>query len=454
MQVHKTHPSDTRIKLLIEADQELLEDVKREVLARLRRDVKIPGFRAGKVPLELVEKNVDQTTLQNQFIDAALNKMYSNALIEQDIRPVAQPTVNIKKFVPFTTLEFEAEIEIIGKVTLPDYKKITLSQKPIVITDKDVDEVVNNLKLRMAEKAAVDRVAKEKDEIWIDFVGRDAQTNEPLKGGDGKDYPLVLGSNTFIPGFETHLIGAKKDEEREFTLEFPKDYGVKALQGKKVVFKVLVTKVNEVVLPVEDDIFAAKVGPFKSLVDLKSDIRKQVTSERETKNARDYESELLSKITDRSTVAVPDALIDEELNRLEKEERQNVSYRGQTWDEHLAVEGVTEEEHRVNNRGGAELRVKAGLVLAEIAEAEKVEITPEEFEMRVQLLKGQYQDPAMRAEIDKPENRRELASRLLSEKTIAIIVGYASPTDGKPSATKAKAVKSDKPETAKKKASR
>ncbi len=127
MQVHKTRVSDTRIRLTLEADQGLLEDTKHEVLLRLKRDVKIPGFRAGKVPLDLVEKNISAQTLQSEFLDAALNKMYGHALGEQNVRPVSQPSVSIKKFVPFTTLEFEAELDIIGEVELPDYTKITLT---------------------------------------------------------------------------------------------------------------------------------------------------------------------------------------------------------------------------------------------------------------------------------------------------------------------------------------
>lgn len=200
MQVHKTPLTDTRIKLTVQADQELLDSVKQEVLQQLRREVKIPGFRAGKVPLELVEKNVEPQTLQSQFLDAALNRMYSAALMEQNIRPVAQPSVSITKFVPFTTLEFDAEVDVIGDVILPDYKKVRLERKPVNVTAKNVDEVVQNLRLRMAEKKPVERAAKDKDEVWIDFTGEDAKTHEPIAGADGKDYPLVLGSNTFIPG--------------------------------------------------------------------------------------------------------------------------------------------------------------------------------------------------------------------------------------------------------------
>lgn len=425
MQVQKSNVSPTRIKFQLQADQELLSEVKKQTLKRLQREVKLPGFRAGKVPAELIEKNVDQQTLQSEFLDAAMNRMYGQALTQENIRPVSQPQVNLTKFVPFTTLEFDAEVDAVGEIKLPDYTKITVPKKQVTVEDKDVDEVLQNLQLRAADKKEVTRAAKDTDEVWIDFAGRDAATGEPIQGADGKEYPLVLGSNTFIPGFEAHLLGAKPGEEREFDIEFPKDYGVKALQKRKVTFKVTVTKVSEVILPKIDDEFAAGIGPFKSADDLKADIRTQLLSEREQQNEREYESDLLTKITEKSEVAVPDALIEEELNRLEQEERQNLTYRGQTWQEHLDAEGVTEEQHRAQNRPGAEQRVRAGLVLAEIAEQEKIEVTPEEFEMHLQLSKGQYKDEAMQAELDKPENRRELASRMLSEKTIQTLVGYA-----------------------------
>lgn len=436
MQVTKSQINPTTIKLSIEADQELLETVRTQVLNRLAKNVRLQGFRPGKAPLNLVEKNIDQTAYQQEFIDTALNRMYGEALLQEKIRPVAQPNVTIKKFVPFTTLEFDAEVEAIGDVHLPDYKKFKLEKPPVIVAPKDVDAVLDNLKIRMAEKKDVDRASKDGDEVWIDFEGRDAKTNEPIKGADGKGYPLVLGSNTFIPGFEPNLVGMKAGEEKEFTLTFPKDYGVKALQNREVTFKATVTKVNEVIHPKVDDEFAAKVGPFKTADELKKNIREQLTFEREQERDRGYESDLLTKITEKAEVAVPKALVDEELARLEREERQNVAYRGQTWKEHLDEEGVSEEEHREKNRPGAEMRVKAGLVLAEIAEHEKVEVTPEELQMRIQMLKGQYSDPAMQAELDKPENQRELASRIMSEKTIALLSDAAAtkPVTKQPSA--------------------
>jgi trigger factor len=427
MQVQKKQTADTTVTLHMVADTEILGSVKEDVLRHLAKDhVKIQGFRKGKAPLHLVEKSVDPTLLQSEFLDQAVNRMYVDALTQEKLRPVTRPKIELKKFVPFTTLEVDAEVEVVGNVSLPDYKKIKLAQKPVKITAKDVDEVIENLLVRAAEKKDVARAAKDGDEVLIDFTGVDAKSKDPISGADGKDYPLVLGSNTFIPGFEPNLIGVKPGEDKTFTIEFPKDYGVKALQSRNVTFTVTVQKVQEVVRPKVDDAFAKTVGPFKTLDELKQNIKEQVTSERQSQTALEYQNELIEKITDKATVAIPSSLIDEELERLEQEERQNIVYRGQTWQEHLDSEGVTEEQHREQNRPAAEKRVKAGLVLSEIAQAEGIDVTDDELAMRINLLKGQYQDPQMQAELNKPENRRDIASRVLTEKTIQKLTDYAT----------------------------
>jgi len=237
---------------------------------------------------------------------------------------------------------------------------------------------------------------------------------------------LLLGSNTFIPGFETNLIGMKPAEEKTFTLTFPKDYGVKTLQNRKVDFTVTIKKVQEMVEPKIDDEFAAKVGPFKNVEEMKADIKKQLQTEKDYQGDREYTDELLTKIKKESKAAIPDSLIDEQLERLLGDHKQNAMYRGTTWQEFLEGEGKTEEEYKKTLRPDAELRVKAGLVLGEIAEKEGIEVTPEELEVRMQILKSQYPDEKMQAELDKPEARREIASRMVSEKTVDKLVGYAT----------------------------
>lgn len=426
MQVTSKNLSDTSVQLTLKADAKMLQAAKEEALNHIAKNLKLQGFREGKAPLALVEKSADPATLQSEFLDIAMNRMYGAALDEQKLRPVAQPKVTVKAFVPFDTLELEVEVEVIGEVKLADYKNISVAKEAVKVTAKDVTEVIDNLLVREAEKVEVTRAAKDGDEVVIDFKGIDTKSKEAIQGADGKDFPLTLGSNTFIPGFEPELVGMKPGEEKTFDVVFPEDYGVKALQKRGVTFTVTIKKVNELKQPKLDEAFAAKVGPFKTVDELKEDIKKQLTTEKEYQNEREYSDRLILKIAEDSKVAIPKSLLDEQIDRIVLEQKQNLMYRGQTWQEFLENEELTEDEFRQKQAADAELRVKAGLVLSEIAEKEKITVTPEELEIRLQLLKGQYPDSQMQAELDKPENRRDIMSRLLSEKTIAKLQEYAA----------------------------
>jgi trigger factor len=425
MQITKKNLSPTKVELTLTADDAFLLKIKDHVLNDLAKDVNMAGFRKGHAPKALVEKNVNQDTLQSQFLDHAINDLYVEAMSEEKLRPVAQPEVRVTKFVPFTTLEFKATVEVIGTITLTDYKTIKLAKKVESTTDKDVLSVLEDLRRRDSEKKAVTRVAKDGDEVVIDFAGVEPQSKEAVPGATGKEYPLVLGSGSFIPGFEPELVGMKAGEEKTFDITFPNDYGSVDLQGKKVTFTVTVHTVNELQLPPLDDAFAATVGPFKSLIELKVDVKKQLQDEKANQAQRNLENDLLAQLAEKSKADIPTVLIDEEIDRMEDEERRNLVYRGQTWQEHLDAEGKNEKEHKEGLRESAEARVKTGLVLGQVAEVEKITVSDDEVTERIALLKQQYTDKQMQSELDKPENRRELMSRLLTEKTITKLAGYA-----------------------------
>jgi trigger factor len=427
MQVQLEKLTDTSVKLTISADQEVMDQVKSAVVERLGRDIRVPGFRPGKAPKNLIEKNVNPAQLQTEFLEQAVNHLYVQAIQHEKLRPAAQPEISILKFVPFTTLEFSATLEAVGEVKLADHKKLRLKMEITTVTPQDVTTVLEDLRQRAATREPVERAAKTGDAVVIDFKGRDAKTNEPISGADGTGYPLVLGSDTFIPGFEAKLVGIKPAAETEFTLTFPKDYGMASLQGRKVIFAVTVQSVQSVTKPKADDVFAATVGPFKTLAELKVDIKKQLVAEKRRTDQQSYESKLLQMLTEKSQVIIPDVLIEEEMNRMEAEEKRNVAYRGQTWQEHLTAEGVTAEAHRTRYRPEAEKRLKAGLTLAEVAEREKLEVTDEELNAHIAELKQQYSsDAAMQTELSKPENRRDLAGRLLNQKVLDTLRDYAN----------------------------
>ncbi len=426
MQVKKEQLSPTKIKLTVSGESEWLENTKQMVVEHLGKGAKVQGFRSGKAPANLVEKQLDPAALQSEFLEQAVNQLYIDAVQHKAVRPVAQPQIAIIKFVPFNTLEFTAEVEAVGDIKPANYKQIKLAKKAGTVTAKDVDQVLDNLRGRSADKKAVTRAAKLGYELIINFKCTDAKTKESIQGADGSEYPLALGSKSFIPGFEEELVGIKPGGSKTFPLTFPKDYGAAALQGRKVTFKVEVLKVQELAKPKLDDKFAATVGPFKTLTELKADIKKQLKVERQREDQQVYDNELLEKIAGKSTVIIPDSMIEEEITRLEEDEKRNMAYRGQTWQEHLKAEGVDDAGHRANKRPMAELRIKIGLLLGEIANREKVAVTPEELEVRIQLLKGQYTDAAMQDELDKPEGRRDIQARMMTEKTIDKLRGYAT----------------------------
>jgi trigger factor len=426
MQTKVNKISDTKVKITVTADAADISPYKDKVLVRLGKEVKLAGFRPGKAPLHMIEKSVDQTVLQREFLDEAMTGLYTQAVNAEKIRPVSKPEVSVKKFVPFTTLDFEVETEMIGNIKLADYKKIKLAKPKPEVTAKDVNDVLDSLKLRVADKQEVNRAVKKGDEATIDFKGVDMK-DEPINGADGKDYPLTIGSNTFIPGFEDNVIGLKPGASKTFELTFPKDYGVKALANKKIKFTVEVKKVQEVVEPKLDDSFAPKVGPFKTLKDLKDDIKKQLAVEKQNETDKNYMNELVGKITDKSSVSLPDSMIEHQIEHNLEDLKRNIVYRGQTLQEFFAQEGTTEEKYREEVlRPQAEKQVKGSLILSEIADTEGVTITSEELEIRLQILKGQYQDAQMQSELDKPEARQDIASRMLTEKVLAKLEEYAT----------------------------
>ncbi len=421
MKLNVERPKETQADIIIAAEPEELAKIKNRVLKKLAPRVKLSGFRNGKAPIEMVEKNVDQQLFQSEFIDDAINTFYIAALKEERLRPVGQPKVEIKKFVPFTVLEVTYELPVVGTVKLPNYKKHTAKRAEVKIGAKEVNDVLNNLQLRAAEKKEVKRAAKDTDEAWIDFSGVDSK-GVAVKGAEGKDYPLALGSNTFIPGFEDNVVGMKPAEKKEFTVTFPKDYGVKDLQNAKVTFTVTLNKVMEVELPKLDDKFAATVGPFKTMDELKKDVKKQLEHEQKHKLERDYEAALINELADKTEVEIPESLISEQEELVLQEVRQNVVQRGMTYEEFLKNQGVTEEEYKKKEVTPEALRrVKAGLVLSEIADIEGIDVTPEELEARMQQLKGQYPDKQMQEQLEQPESKRDINARLRSEKVIQFL---------------------------------
>ena len=423
MKTTVTHESDTRVKVVVAADHAELAAAEQVALKRLAKTVKVNGFRTGHVPLEIVKKHADPNALAQETLDAALNRAVAEAFLNNNLQVLARPEVEIKKYVPGELLEFTAEADVLPEVKLGDYKKLKAKKAAVSVEKKEIDEVIERIQKGLSEKKEVKRAAKLGDEMVIDFVGK--KDGEAFQGGTGKDYPLVLGSNSFIPGFEDALIGLKAGDTKDVKLAFPKDYHAKDLAGQDVVFEVTVKKVNSVKLPALDDKFAAKAGPFTSMDDLRKDIKAEITAQAERKATDDLKDELVKQLVAKSTVSVPSVLRDDQIRSLEQDLRQNLMYRGRTLEQYFEEKGYADRDAWVKAEANdaADARIKAGLVLAQLSKELKIEATADELAAHINAYKQQYaNNPKMAKHFDKPEAQREVANRLITEKTIDKLV--------------------------------
>lgn len=422
MKYTRKHNSQTNTTLTVTLEAKDLAHTKPQTLARLSTKLKVPGFRPGKVPAHLAEKHLDPNMLSVELAEDAVNHFLVEVFETEQLQPLDRPKVELGKYVPNQQLEFTAEVEVLPEIKLGDYKKLTIKKQTIKIADKDVDEVLERMRSGMAEKQPVERAAKDGDEVTIDFVG--TQNGKPVAGATGKDYPLTLGSSTFIPGFEEGLVGKKAGDTFDLPLTFPKDYGHKPLAGAKVTFAVTVKVVKEVVLPKLTDEFAATCGPFKTVEELRADIKRELTDQKEREANEKLKDELIEQLVKVSNIPTPEILITDQLASLERDFIQNLLYRGITLDQYLSEQKQTKDEWRGKElREQAVRRVQVGLALAELSKLEKVAVSMEELTERLNVMLQQYgHDAKLREQFNTPEARRDIANRLITEKTIDRLV--------------------------------
>ncbi len=415
--------SDTKVELTISLGVKELNDAQQVALTKLARNIKVPGFRKGRVPISVVAKNVDPAVLQEQTLDDAVSKAVSEAFLTEKIQVIDRPTVDIKKYVPGETLEFTAEAEVLPKVTLGNYRNLKVTSEKVTVTAKDIDEVIERMRQGFAEKSDVKRDAKDGDETMIDFVGK--KDGVAFEGGTGHDYALTLGSKSFIPGFEEGIIGHKPGDVFDLELNFPKEYHVADLKGAKVTFTTTLKSVKESILPELNDELAAKAGPFKTVAELKADIKREIMTQKEREAGEKLKDALAVALVAVSKVSAPEALVHDQIHSLQRDFEQNLSYQGLTLAQYLEDRGVTAEEWHDSSelRDEATKRVKTGLVLAELSKVQKIEATADELTAHINMYKQQYtNNPEALKQFDQPEVQRDIANRLLTEKTIDRLV--------------------------------
>lgn len=415
--------SDTRVQATIKVEATELKAAEQVALKKLSKTVKVNGFRKGHVPLEVVKKNVDPNALAQETLENALSRAVAESFIENKLQALERPEVEVKKFVPGESLEFTAEADVLPKVKLGDYKKLKATEKKISVAKKDVDEVVERIRKSMAEKKEVKRAAKLGDEAVIDFVGK--KDGEAFPGGTGNDYPLELGSGSFIPGFEEAIVGLKAGDKKDIELTFPKDYHAPDLKGKKVVFETTVKKINEKVLPELNDEFAAKTGPFTSMSELTADIKRELEAQKKREASDELKDSLVKQLVAKSNVAVPAVLREDQIRSIEQDLMQNLMYQGLSIEQYWEQKGYKDRDAWVKAEANeaADNRIKAGLVLSELSKVLKIEATADELADHLNTYRKQYaNNPEMAKRFEEPEVQREVANRLITEKTVDELV--------------------------------
>lgn len=433
--------SDTKVEITATIGAEELKTAREQAIKQLAENLKVQGFRKGKAPLSLAEKQLSPNEISEHALDLAVRSSMPAAFADAKCEPLAIENVNVVKYVPDETAEFIVTAEILPEVKLGDYQKLSAALEPTEASDADVQEIVDNIISAYAEKKVAKKAAALGDEVIIDFVGK--KDGEAFAGGSAKDHHLLLGSGQFIPGFEDGIVGHAAGDKFDLELTFPKDYPEKSLAGQKVVFETLVKQVNEVIKPKEDDELAKKCGNFKNMAELRADIKKNLEAQNEHRAMDKFRDDLVKELVSKSKVEAPEILIGDQMRFIHDDVVRNAAAHGMTFEQYLERAGETAESWEKQARELAADRVKASLILQILAREQKVEVAEEEVAAKIAELQDVYKNSKEAlANLKKPEIRQDVKNRMIIDKTMELLVD--ANRDNKPSKKAAKTKADDK----------
>ena len=404
----------------VNLDANDLAEIRALTLKALQKDIKIPGFRPSKAPLDMVEKYVSKTKLDEEFINAAINQFYPETLEKIEYLIVSEPKIEVLKYVYNQTLDFKVSLEVIPKIELNDYKKIKISLNQEKPTEQDYQTTLAELKKRILTYKPVKRPVKLNDQVKINFKGLDpSNNNSKLDQASADNFDIVVGSNTFIPGFEDNLIGLKLNSEKSFKIKFPENYQEPTFKSKEVLFEVKVLEIKE---PTESEFNTDNIkdfGPFKTVQEFKDEVKNQVKLEKEKAFEKQYNNQLLEKIAELVKNDIPASMLDKELQLIKEEERRYALYLGQTWEEYLANQKLTQAEYDKKAQEFASKRIKSGLAVSELVKQLQIKVSQDEVEKKLQELKNRYiTDPEMTNQLNAPNATREVELQIVTEQVL------------------------------------
>ena len=431
---------DKRMYLEIEIDSAQFEEAMERSYRKNVKQINIPGFRKGKAPRKIIEKYYTEAVFYDDAINFAVPGAYDKAVEESGIDPVEMPEIDIVKLEKGENFVFSALVTVRPEVTLGDYKGITAEKDVNTVTDDEVEAEIKKMQENAASVSTVTEGTIEMgDKVDLDFEG--FVDDVAFEGGKGEHYSLVLGSNSFIPGFEEQIAGKVIGEDFDVNVTFPEDYHSEELKGKAAIFKCKVHSVEKKNLPELDDEFAKDVSEFDTLDELRADSKAKLEKAKEEQAQRKFEDAVIDIAVDNATVEIPKCMVDSQIEN----QIQDISYRlqsqGMPLEQYLQFTGMTMDSLREQLKDTAEKAVKSQLVLAEIAKAENVEVSDDDVEAEFKKMADMYGMEVEKVKELMGANLEALKADLKTQKTIAVIVDSAKIGKAKKAAAKKTAAK-------------
>ena len=376
-------------KLTIEVPETELEAAIEKAYQKQKKSISLPGFRKGKAPRVMIEKMYGKGVFLEDAANSLIPVQYSLAAGESGLEIVSQPTIDVTQLEPGKPFIFTAEVAVKPEVTLGEYKGVEVEKQNTEVLEEEIDaEIFKERESNSRMIDVEDRAVENGDTVNLDFEG--FVDGEPFEGGKGEGYPLVIGSNTFIPGFEEQLIGANIDEEKEVNVTFPEDYQAEELKGKAAVFKCKVNRIQKKELPEVDDEFAKDVSEFDTLEEYKADIRKKLAEEKEKDAQRAKEDAVINKIIETSEMDIPDAMVDAQIDQMADDFGRRMQSQGLSLEQYFQFTGLTMEKLRDELIPQALKRIQTRLVLEKIAEVEDIQPTEEQVDEEIKKMAEMY----------------------------------------------------------------
>ena len=366
------------------------KDAQDKALNKLAKNVKIDGFRQGKAPAKLVKARVGKGAILEEATDIILQKNYAGILLDNDVHPVGQPEVKIDELTE-ETLKVTVNAPVAPEVTLGQYKGLEVKKGQVKVTKKEIEAELKNYQNQFAELVIKEEGTVENgDTAVIDFEG--FKDGEAFEGGKGENYPLEIGSGSFIPGFEEQLVGMGIDEEKEINVTFPENYQAAELAGQAVVFKVKVHEIKSKVLPEIDDELAKDVNidGIETLADLETYTKEQIKNRKQSEVESKFSDDIFNAIIENTPLEVPEVMVETEVQQMLREVEQNLSQQGLNMELFQQLTGKTMDDMKAEMREQAEKRVKFNLILAEIVKAENIEVSEEEVDEEIKEIATYY----------------------------------------------------------------